>query len=102
MRLTKLEDIETLKPFDCGDDDLNEFLAVDAMFYRKQMLANTFVLEDDEQTIAYYSLLNDKISNSTVTKNLWRKCRATIRLPFTAARVSTSWNTNRPNQTDRH
>jgi len=31
MRLTKLEDIETLKPFDCGDDDLNEFLAVDAM-----------------------------------------------------------------------
>jgi len=78
MRLTKLEDIETLKPFDCGDDDLNEFLAVDAMFYRKQMLANTFVLEDDEQTIAYYSLLNDKISNSSVPKNLWRKLRNTI------------------------
>ena len=78
MRLTKLEDIETLKPFDCGDDDLNEFLAVDAMSYRKQMLANTFVLEDDEQTIAYYSLLNDKISNSSVPKNLWRKLRNTI------------------------
>ena len=78
MRLTKLEDIQTLKPFDCGDDDLNEFLAVDASFYRQQMLANTFVLEDDELTIAYYSLFNDKISNSTVPKNLWRKLRNTI------------------------
>ena len=78
MRLSKLEDIQTLKPFDCGDDDLNEFLTVDASFYRQQMLANTFVLEDDELTIAYYSLLNDKISNSTVPKNLWRKLRDTI------------------------
>ena len=25
MRLTRLEDIKTLKPFDCGDDDLNGF-----------------------------------------------------------------------------
>ena len=78
MRLSKLEDIQTLKPFDCGDDDLNEFLTVDASFYRQQMLANTFVLEDDELTIAYYSLLNDKISNSPVPKNLWRKLRDTI------------------------
>jgi predicted GNAT family N-acyltransferase len=78
MRLTKLEDIETLKPFDCGDDDLNGFLIDDAMFYRQQMLANTFVLEDDEQTLAYYSLLNDKVTNTTVPKNLWRKLRNTI------------------------
>jgi predicted GNAT family N-acyltransferase len=78
MRLTRLENIDTLKPFDCGDDDLNGFLVDDAMFYRHQMLANTFILEDDEQTLAYYSLLNDKISNSTVPKNLWRKLRNTI------------------------
>ena len=26
MRLTRLEDNKTLKPFDCGDDDLNGFL----------------------------------------------------------------------------
>ena len=66
MRLTRLEDINTLKPFDCGDDDQNGFLFDDAMFYRQQMLANTFVLEDEEQTLAYYSLLNDKISSTTV------------------------------------
>ena len=63
---TRLWQDKSLKPFDCGDDDLNGFLIDDAMFYRQQMLANTFVLEDDEQTLAYYSLLNDKISNTTV------------------------------------
>lgn len=78
MRLTRLEDLEKLKPFDCGDDDLNEFLFDDALSYSRQMLANTFVLEDDVQTLAYYSLLNDKISNTTVPKNLWRKIRNTI------------------------
>lgn len=78
MRLSRLEDITASKPFDCGDDDLNDFLASDAPFYRKQMLATTFVLEDDDQTVAYYSLLNDKISNSTVPKNIWRKLRNTI------------------------
>lgn len=42
------------------------------------MLANTFVLEDDHETIAYYSLLNDKISQTTIEKNLWRKLRKSI------------------------
>ena len=36
---------------------------------------NTFVLEDDEEAIAYYSQLNDKISQTTIEKNLWHKLR---------------------------
>lgn len=75
MQLKRLEDIEHLKPFNCGDDDLNGFLIDDALFYQNQMMANTFVLEDEEETIAYYCLLNDKISNTTVPKNLWRRLR---------------------------
>lgn len=78
MRLTKLEDITSIKPFNCGDDDLNGFLFDDARYYHQQMLANTFVLEDDNETIGYYSLLNDKISQTTIEKNLWRKLRRTI------------------------
>ena len=42
------------------------------------LLGMGFLLMIDELTIAYYSLLNDKISNSTVPKNLWRKLRDTI------------------------
>lgn len=78
MRLVKLEEIATLKPFDCGDEDLNDFLLSDARLYNEQFLANTFVLEDDNETIAYYSLLNDKISQTTLSKNLWRKLRKSI------------------------
>ena len=55
MRLVRLEDIKNLKPFDCGDEDLNDFLLSDARLYNEQFLANTFVLEDDNETVAYYS-----------------------------------------------
>lgn len=30
MRLAKLEELEKIKPFDCGDADLNGFLCDDA------------------------------------------------------------------------
>ena len=78
MRLVRLEEIEHIKPFDCGDVDLNDFLLNDAKLYSNQLLANTFVLEDDDETIAYYSLLNDKISQTTLSKNLWRQLRKSI------------------------
>ena len=78
MRLTKLEELETIKPFDCGDSDLNGFLFENARFYKAEMIANTFVLESDTTTIAYFSLLNDMISQTMMDKNLWRKLRKRI------------------------
>ena len=75
MRLVKLEELEGTKPFDCGDTDLNGFFHEDAGYYFKEMIANTFVMEDDQITVAYFCLLNDKISQTTVDKNLWRKLR---------------------------
>ena len=36
MRLISLRDITSIKPFDCGDADLNEFLLADAKFYEDQ------------------------------------------------------------------
>ena len=74
-RFLRIEDIEKVKPFNCGDETLNGFLLEDARFYHDEFIANTFVLEDDNETIAYFSLLNDKISNTTVPKNIWRKLR---------------------------
>ena len=38
-----------IKPFDCEDEDLNEFLFQEAIPYRKEKLATTFVIEDDNQ-----------------------------------------------------
>ena len=78
MRLVRLEELKEIKPFDCGDADLNGFLCDDAAYYGSEMLANTFVLETETETVAYFSLLNDKISQTTIAKNLWRKIRKTI------------------------
>ena len=52
-----------IKSFDCGDADLNDFLVSDAKNYLGAMMALTYLLEDNEasKTVAYYSLLNDKI-----------------------------------------
>ena len=75
MRLIKIEDTNEIKPFNCGDDDLNGFLLEDARYYQEQLIANTFIMEDEEATIAFFSLLNDKISQTTIDKNLWRKLR---------------------------
>lgn len=78
MRIVKIENTDTIKPFDCGDEDLNGFLTDDARYYREQMLAYTYILEDDDYTIAFFSLLNDKVSQTEVSKNLWRKLRKEI------------------------
>ena len=56
-----LEENHPIKPFDCEDEDLNEFLFQEAIPYRKEMLATTFIIENKERTLGYYSLLNDSL-----------------------------------------
>ncbi len=74
-RFLRIEDIDTIKPIHCGDETLDDFLLDDARYFYDEFIANTFVLEDDIETIAYFSLLNDKVSNTMIPKNLWRKLR---------------------------
>lgn len=64
-----------IKSFDCGDSDLNDFLYSDALNYFKSMMALTYILEDAEadKTVAYYSLLNDKIVFDPDDKKLWNR-----------------------------
>lgn len=70
-KLLPLRNLEYIKPFDCGDPDLNEFLYVDAIRYEKEYLSRTYVLEEDDRTIAYVSLLADKISRSLIPRSVW-------------------------------
>jgi GNAT superfamily N-acetyltransferase len=56
----------TIKPFDCEDSDLNEFLFKDSKLYLKNLLAVTYVLETETETIAFYSLFNDQIKKEEV------------------------------------
>ena len=55
---------EKVKSFNCGDNDLNDFLLNRADSYRKSLLAVTYVFENIEskEIIGYFSLANDRVS----------------------------------------
>lgn len=80
MRISRLSEVKTLnlESFDCGDCDLNEFLVNDADLYHKELLAHTYVIDEDSEIIAYFSVMADKISNAIVPKNIWRKLRKKV------------------------
>ena len=61
MIVVKLEEQDSVKSFDCGDDDLNDFILHESPLYRKEKLAVTYVLKEDadEPTRLLYFDLND-------------------------------------------
>ena len=65
----------SLPPFECRDDDLNHFLWDDAKNYLSELMAVTYLLidPDSNQTVAYFSLLNDKVSYDPENKSIWNK-----------------------------
>ena len=76
MRLVPLTSDYELTPFDCGDSDLNEFLLNDAKKAFELRIANTFILEDDGRIVAYFCLLNDRISRNEISRSRWKKIKA--------------------------
>ncbi|WP_304252424.1 GNAT family N-acetyltransferase [Parabacteroides gordonii] len=66
--LRRLGEEETIKSFNCGDADLNDFLFNEAPLYAKALLAITYVYDDTESILAYFSLANDRISLSDFEK----------------------------------
>lgn len=50
------------KLFDCGDSDLNDFLLNDSKKFLASLLAVTYLIESDNETVAFFSLYNDRIS----------------------------------------
>lgn len=68
------EDTEIL-PFDCNDVDLNNFLFDDAKNYLSDLMAVTYLFVDRQanKTVAYFSLLNDKVSYDPEERSLWNR-----------------------------
>ena len=72
--LVRLTPTHLIKPFDCGHSDLNDFILNDAKKYHEKLLAVTYLLENEKETIAFFSLLNDKISLLDVESgNRWKR-----------------------------
>ena len=75
MNLVKLSYDTELSVFDCGDDDLNNFLVEDAKGFLDKRIATSYILEDDGNIVAFFCLLNDKISRQDVTNNQWKSIK---------------------------
>ncbi|MDE6533427.1 MAG: GNAT family N-acetyltransferase [Muribaculaceae bacterium] len=75
MKLVKLTPDTELAGFDCGDEDLNNFLVEDAKGFLDKRIATSYILEDDGNIVAYFCLLNDKISRQDVTNSQWKKIK---------------------------
>lgn len=69
LSIIRLATDHSFLPFDCGDQDLNEFLLKDAQGHLSKLLAVTYVFEYEKKTIAFFSASNDKISASDIKSN---------------------------------
>ncbi|MCC8039369.1 MAG: GNAT family N-acetyltransferase [Bacteroidales bacterium] len=66
LQIRRLNLHQTIDSFDCGDEDLNDFLLTEAQAYQHALLAVTYIVkeEDDSRLLGYYSLANDRVSLS--------------------------------------
>jgi len=77
IEIVRLEEDTPLPSFDCGDNDLNDFLLNDAKNYLKSMLAVTYLIKVENQIAAYFCLSNDGLTRTKILspeeKSLWNK-----------------------------
>ena len=85
MQLTDFEFVQLsqdtpLLPFVSEDKDLNDFLTEDAKNYSADLMAVTYLFVDKkkQQTVAYFSLLNDKVAYDPQQKGLWNRINRLI------------------------
>ena len=62
--IRRLKNGEKINSFNCGDDDLNDFILNESHHYQKALLSVTYVYEhiDNGEIIGYFSLANDRVS----------------------------------------
>lgn len=74
LNIIKLTEGHDILPFDCGNNDLNDFLYNDAKLHYSNLLSVTYLIEKNGITAAFFSLLNDKISIQDLdSKSQWKK-----------------------------
>lgn len=79
--LIRLDVNQALKPFDCGDDDLNDFFLNNAKNFQAELLGVTYMIESATETVAFFTLLNDKISVEQTTSSFRKRLTTGIARP---------------------
>ncbi len=74
--LQRLKENDVLPSFDCGDEDLNNYFFCDAKPYQEQLLAVTYYAANENETLFFFSLSNDKVTSLESDKGFWRKLKS--------------------------
>ena len=80
LRQYQLSDDFDIKPFKCAESDLTEFLFEDAKHFQRELMAVTYLLEyiEHNRTVAYFSLLADKITFNPDEQGIWNRLNRNI------------------------
>ena len=57
---------------------MNEFCFKDSYYYQKELLAVTYYIENETETVLFFSLINDKMSAIELSKSFWRKVKSSL------------------------
>ena len=81
LQIEKLSDsnIAITGQFDCGDQDLNEFLRDDALKHQKERIAATYLCFYEGEVVGYFSWLTDAIEINGKDKRVFKKIRMSYR-----------------------
>jgi GNAT superfamily N-acetyltransferase len=77
-KMLRLNDGMEIKPFESEDNDLNNFLLNDAKDYQNSLLSVTYTIQSDTETVAYYCLSNDRLSQRADEKSIWNRINRLI------------------------
>jgi predicted GNAT family N-acyltransferase len=78
IKLVRLKENTLISPFKSKDKDLNDFLLKDAKKYSASLLAVTYLLQVGDETVAYFSLSNDRLIKNDSEKTIWNKINRVI------------------------
>jgi GNAT superfamily N-acetyltransferase len=81
VKILRLNENTVIQSFDCEDKDLNDFLLNDAKNYLNSLLSVTYLLQHEEETVAYFSLSNDSLIKDDEEKTTWNKVNRAIPNP---------------------
>ena len=77
-RIVRLNNDTEIESFESGNEDLNYFLLNEAKDYLTSLLSVTYTLQNDTDTVAYYCLSNDRLSQQAENKSIWNKINRLI------------------------
>lgn len=75
LQFVRLTDDYPISSFDCGDADLNDFFWMTPKHFKRNKSHIHIYLKYDGKILAYFCLLNDKISRQDSSNSMWKRIK---------------------------